>query len=181
MAHPIPTSEPAALRAGDTWTWSRNDLTDYPASTWSLTYRLRNADGFIDIAAAADGDAFLVSVPAATTAAYSAGIFHWYAFVSDGTDRHQVDDGTIEVLGDVSAAAAFDGRTLTERLLDAVNAALEARADAQQLDLIQSAIGDRSKSRDPAFLHQYRSRLIVEVQRESGSGGLKRIVARFPA
>ncbi len=179
MAHPIPTSEPASLRVGDTWAWSRADLTNYPASTWTLTYHFRNADDFFDVIASADGEAFSISVPAATTAAYTAGSYTWTALVFDGTDRHEVGNGVVNVLADVSVAAAFDGRSLPRRLLDAVNAILESRASADQIDLVNAAAGDQSFARNTAGLIEYKSKLELEVKREEGSGGMKRIVARF--
>jgi len=44
MAATIPSDEPARLRAGDTWKWTRT-LGDYPAGTWTLKYRFKNAAG----------------------------------------------------------------------------------------------------------------------------------------
>jgi len=40
----IPTNEPSTIIAGDTWQWSRRDLSDYPASSWTLEYYLLKAD-----------------------------------------------------------------------------------------------------------------------------------------
>jgi hypothetical protein len=73
-----PTNEPIEARAGDTWSWRRDDLADYPAPTWVLKYRAKNAAGGFEIVAAADGAAHLVTVPAATTAVYTAGIYDWF-------------------------------------------------------------------------------------------------------
>jgi len=54
MAYTVPNTEPAALRSGDTWQWTR-DLGDYPADAWTLTYYFRNATAHFDIVATADG------------------------------------------------------------------------------------------------------------------------------
>lgn len=179
MTYPIPTSEPQTLRAGDSWQWIRADLSDYPASTWSLVYHFRNASAFFDINASASGDAFAVDVVPATTAALTPGRYDWYAFVSDGTDRHQVGSGATEVLADVATGAAFDGRQWAQRMLDYVEAALENRATKDQLDLINATISDQGITRDRAGLITLRSQLEVEVKRVNGTGTLKRIVTRF--
>ena len=51
MAASIPTTEPTSLRAGNTWQWRREDLSDYPASTWTLTYHFRNRTSHFDVVA----------------------------------------------------------------------------------------------------------------------------------
>src|SRR5574340_527910 len=48
MAYTAPTNEPSALRAGDTWSWRREDLGDYPASSWTLKYYFRNSSAKFD-------------------------------------------------------------------------------------------------------------------------------------
>ena len=53
MAQSIPTTEPTRLRAGDTWQWRREDLSDYPATAWTLTYWFRNSTDHLDVSAAA--------------------------------------------------------------------------------------------------------------------------------
>ena len=180
MAATIPTTEPDSLRAGDTWQWRRDDLSDYPASTWSLVYHFRNADQYFDVNAGADADAFLISVPAATTATRTPGRYTWYAMVTDGTDRFNVDEGSVELLADVSAAAAYDGRNWSRRMLDYVEAALESRASADQLDLINATLADEGYTRDREGLIRLRSALEIEVKRtEKGVGALRRIVTRF--
>jgi hypothetical protein len=56
-----------------TWKWKKN-ISDYPASEWTLTYYLRK-DGATATSfnATADGDTHLVKVAAATTSGYAAG------------------------------------------------------------------------------------------------------------
>lgn len=181
MGYTVPTSEPSQLRSGDTWQWRREDLSDYPASTWTLTYYFRNASGYFDVAASADGDLFAVSVAAATTAAYTAGWYDWYALVSAGTERYQIGTGRIEVLADVSAAVAFDGRGWARRMLDLVEAALLGRATSDELDLINATMGDRGLSRDRGGLIALRSQLKTELAAtEPGyADGKSRILVRF--
>jgi hypothetical protein len=179
MAHTVPESEPAELNAGATWTWRRSDLSDYPASTWTLSYYFKNASAAFSITASADGEAHLVDVLPVVTGANAAGRYDWRAYVTDGTDVHLVDTGVVEVIADFQNATAYDGRSLPRRMLDAVNAILEDRATTDQIDLVSSAIGDRSSTRDVAYLLEYRSKLEAEVKRVEGTGGLKNINVRF--
>jgi hypothetical protein len=112
MAADIPTNEPAELRAGDTWAWTKT-LADYPASTpWTLKYRFKNAAGGFEITATASGDGYAVSVAAATTAGYAAGAYSWMAWVEGGaSEKYTVDVGTVTINPDYrsgTATAAFD-------------------------------------------------------------------------
>lgn len=120
-----PTTEPTSLQAGDTITWRRL-LPDYPASEgWELSYRLINAAARIDIVATADGDAHLVSIPAATSAGYTAGEYTSIAKVTRGADRHTVGQGVIVIKPDWAAAATgADARTPAQRALADLRAAL---------------------------------------------------------
>lgn len=121
----IPSTEPSFVRAGDTVAWTRT-LDDYPASAWTLKYRLINAAGKIDITAVADGDTHSVSVAAATTAAWTAGVYAWQAYVEGGTsERYTVGTGTVTVQPDLAAeAAGFEARSTAKKALDDTRAAL---------------------------------------------------------
>ena len=185
MAASIPTTEPTSLRAGNTWQWRREDLSDYPASVWTLTYHFRNRTSNFDVTATADGDAFAVSVAMASTNK-ATGWYDWLAVVTDGTDRHEVDAGRVEVLPDVSAAQAYDGRSFARKMLDYIEAALLDRASSDQLDLINAALADRSLARDKGGLIALRSQFKAEVNREAhaenlrkGKGGKNRLLVRF--
>ena len=77
----IPSKEPEQFRAGDTIKWKRS-LSDYKASeSWVLKYAFRGTPGVIDITSSASGDDHLVNEVAATTAAYSPGIYDVIGFV----------------------------------------------------------------------------------------------------
>lgn len=166
MAATVPTTEPAELRVGDTWAWRREDLTDYPASTWTLTYAFRNATAYFDVTAAADGDLFAVSVAKATTASKTAGDYDWVAFVTDGVTRTEVGRGLCTLLPDFGTAAARDGRTWARTLLDYVEAALLSKASADQLDLVRGVLAERQLQFDVPGLVALRSRLRAEVRNE---------------
>lgn len=183
MATTIPTTEPTALRAGDTWQWTREDLaSDYPASAWTLKYYFRNASAYFDITATADGNFFDVSVAKATTSAYNVGDYDWIAVVESATQRFEVDKGRLDVLPNLATAAVYDARTFARTLLDAVESALTAKASASQLDLVKAALADRSMEYDTAALLKLRSQLLSEVRREDATrngNSTTRIVARF--
>lgn len=136
MAADIPTSEPAELRAGDTWKWTKT-VAGYPASApWTLKYRFKNAAGGFEIVASASGDNYSVSVTAATTAGYAAGEYSWMAWVEGGSsEKYSVDAGVCMVLPDYRAAAAtvaLDDRTHARTVLDAIEAVIEKRATQDQ-------------------------------------------------
>lgn len=174
----IPTNEPLELRAGDTWKWNREDLTDYEAPTWTLTYRFKNASAGFEIAAAASGTYFAVSVAKATTAALTAGVYRWQAFVDNGTERYQVDSGTLTVLPDYgagTATTALDDRTHARKVLDAIEAVIESRASKDQEEY---TINGRSLKRTPLkdltdLRNQYQALVNRETNAELIANGLK--------
>lgn len=146
----IPVTEPAALRAGDTWKWNRQDLTDYPATLWDLKYAFKSAAAHVEITAAADGANFAVVVSSTVTATYAAGEYSWVAFVeligSSPVERYQVDQGRFTILPTFANAAALDDRTHARKVLDAIKAVLEGRASKDQEEY---TISDRSLKRTP--------------------------------
>ena len=119
--------EPEKLTAGVTWKWKKT-ISDYPASEWALTYYLRK-DGATatSFSATADGDTHLVTVTAATTAGYAAGIYDIVGVVVKAAEKYVVYDGIFEVLTNPATAGAYDPRTHARRVLDLIEAALEGR------------------------------------------------------
>ena len=180
----IPTNEPASLRAGDTWKWTRT-LADYPAGTWTLKYRFKNATSYFEIVAAASGTDHAVEEAATTTAAIAAGAYTWMAWVEGGSsEKYTVDTGTLTVDPDYRATtAAYDGRSHARKMLDAIEAWLEARDPAVAEYEI---LGRRMKYIPPAELVKLRNRYLTEVSAEDardklakGEGLGRRIQFRF--
>ena len=125
MAYTIPETEPGEILAGDSLKWTKG-LTDYPASTWTLTYHLfprAGTGGKISITASADGENHSVSVVPATTADYLAGEYRWHSSVSDGTDRYNVAEGDLTIRPDPAVEATIDSRTFWRTVLDDLNGA----------------------------------------------------------
>lgn len=184
MTATVPTIEPTSVRAGLTWEWDRTNLSsDYPASTWTLKYGLKNAASHIEITAAADGDDYTVLVAAATTAGYTAGTYRWAAWVESGTEKRDIGEGWIEVLAAYTGAAVLDDRSHARITLDAIEAVIENRAT---LDQQQYAIGNRSLTRTPIaellkLRDYYRAEVRAEVHAEDtalGRGG-HQLLTRF--
>lgn len=166
MPYSIPDTEPTALIAGDTATWSKS-LADFPASAgWALTYTLINAAGKISIAASASGDDHLVEVAPATTADWVAGRYQWLAHVTLGAARHTVGSGTMEVKPNLAAATTYDARSHARKMLEAIEAALEARATSAHLDVITSSYPGMSITRDKDKLIRLRDLYRREVRAE---------------
>lgn len=164
MAATTPTTEPTKLRAGDTARWDRS-LADYPASTWTLTYRLVSDARTYTFNATANADTHEITVAMATTAAWLPGIYQWTSTVTDGTSRYTVATGHIEVLynpGTVSAP--MDTRTHAKTVLDAIEAVLEGRATH---DVASYTIGGRQLARMPIEdLLTWRGQYRAEVRAE---------------
>lgn len=187
MAYEIPTNEPLEIIAGDRVKWKRS-LADFLASAgWTLTYYLVHpTNSKITIVAAADGDDYSVDVAPATTTAWASGEYKWQAFVDDGTDRHKVDEGSLEIITNFASGSVttFDDRAHAEKVLASVEAVLEDRATKDQESY---SISGRSLSRTPITdLLALRDKYRIEVKRlkdaeklRNNLGGKNIILTRF--
>jgi hypothetical protein len=177
----VPTTEPTRVHAGDSATWRRDDLTaDYPATGgWALSYTLVSPTKVINVATSADGAAFLVTIPAATTAGWTPGDYTWAAAVTNGAQRTTIGQGRLTVLPNIAGAVGgLDVRSPARQALDAVNAALASYGAKAYLQEIQT--GDRrQRFNTPGEFMAFRSRLMAEVAREGGPTGTNRLLIRF--
>jgi hypothetical protein len=182
MTAPTPTTEPAALLAGDTAKWLIT-LADYSAADgWVLSYTLANATTRINFAATASGSDFLVNVAAATTTNWAAGTYSWRSQVSKAGEVFTVATGTITV--QPSFGAAVDARSHARKTLDAVEAYLE---NANNLTAASYQIAGRQLSRlSIPDLLALRSRYLTEVGREDAAAAVgrglpdkRRVLVRF--
>jgi hypothetical protein len=167
----IPTTEPASLRAGDTWKWTRT-LDDYPAGTWTLKYRFKFASGGFEITATASGTDHAVDVAAATTAAYVAASYQWIAWVESGAEKYTVGSGSMEVLPDYRsglATVALDDRSHAQKLLDKIESWLESRDPAVAEYEIA---GRRMKYIPISDLIKLRSKYQAEIATQANSAAL---------
>jgi len=181
----IPFNEPLSFVAGDTVKWDREDLSNYPASIWTLKYYFVKTNEQIVITASANGDHFRVVVAASVTANYSVGIYKWNAYVSKGTERYKVDEGTLEIKADYAAqTTGYDSRSHVKKTLDAIEAVIEGRATQDHLSY---SIAGRSIAKiSPEELIRWWSFYKQQYQREldaeriaNNLGTSKKILTRF--
>lgn len=183
----INTVEPVEITAGNTLTFQKT-LADYAAGAgWNITYTLLNAANKITFTSSASGDDHLISVAAATTAAYAVGDYDYTATVSDGTDRHTVATGRIKVLADPTATALLDGRSNARKIVESLEAALIAYHTNSQGHVASYSIAGRSMTfRSSAEIIEqieyWRGQVVREEKAERIKNGLKsgnRILVRF--
>lgn len=185
----VPETEPSTIIAGDFTTWKRTDLgTDYPPASYSLSYKARLEGAgttAVSITATTSGSDYLVALASATTAAYTAGVYHWQAYITRSSDgaRITIDEGTFTVEANRSTATT-DPRSHAKIVLDAIEATIEGRASQDQMGY---TIQGRTLQRTPlADLLLLRDRYRAEVKREqdaerlaNGLPSRRRILTRF--
>src|SRR3990172_4891835 len=126
-----PTTEPTILTAGDRIAWKRIDLgTDYPPASYDLKYSARlevAGTTEIEITATESGSTYLIEIPAATSAAYVAGRYHWQLYILRTSDSQRITltSGTWEVKPNRDTATT-DPRSSVKIMLDAVESAIIA-------------------------------------------------------
>lgn len=192
------TTEPEKITAGDYVQWKREssgfsiptgEVPKYTAG-WRLTYSLVKAGTRISLGAdqiAASGDDHLVTIPAATSAGYGAGVYSWQAYVTKSatSERYMVDSGTIEILPNFAAASAgYDNRSHVKKVLDALQAKLESKATKDQEAMIVGGqvIGTMPIHRILEWYTKYRQQYEAELAAERVGNSLgtgKQILTRF--
>lgn len=159
--------EPVKIAAGDSLNWERS-LEDYLASEgYTLHYALFNAAASFAIDSTADGDKHVISVDSATTAAWAAGRYDWVAYITGpGGIKKTLFDGSIKITPDLTAAP-YDGRSHAQKMLEAIEACLEERGTAQEVDLVKAQFGERAAERNPESLRAARDGYKAEVAKEN--------------
>lgn len=180
-----PTTEPATVVAGDTITWQKTS-SDYPASTWTLKYRLLNAAGKIDITAGSSGTDHLVSVSSATSANWVAGDYDYIAWVEKAGERYTLGQGRITVTANLAAANTFDGRTDARVIYDALIAAYKSAAASRAYVAEYEIAGRRMKFDGKADwlteINYWKAQVIAEDRAAAiaaGLGSSNRVLVRF--
>jgi hypothetical protein len=127
MAKDTPTCEPRSFVAGATVSWSKS-FSDYPASEgWVLSYAFRGPED-LDVEATADGDDYLVLIPA-TDSDVDPGTYAWQAKVEKDDEVFYVGEGQTLIkqsLADVSTA--YDGRSDAEIIYDQLVALFKTKS-----------------------------------------------------
>lgn len=181
MADPVPTVEPTQFHVGDSLQWDKS-LADYPASAWTLTYKLipQTSGDVRTITATASSTDHQVRVTAATTAAWTAGDFWLIGYATDGTDRFEIYNGPVTVLANPATATSYDGRSYLQRILDILEAAIEANEIGRNV-IRYSYGGAVSEVRTIEDALKARDRIKSELANETAanSGQQRRILTRF--
>ncbi len=173
---------PTTLRAGDTWKW-KSAFADYPASEgWALSTAFRG-EVVLDVAAVADGDAWISTATATATAGVAAGRYTWVSRVTKDGEVYTVGSGVIEILPNLAAqSAGYDGRTDAEKQLAAAEASLTALLSKKSSSV---SFGDQSYTiQDIEKLKRVRDELRQQVTNEkAAANGSKRssIKIHFPS
>lgn len=98
------------------------------------------------------GDDIVFAILAADTAALTTGQY-WYQVIGDqtvGDGRSFILDGSVLVRGTITGSGAYDGRSVAQQILSAIDATILGKATSdQQGYTIQSGSGSRSLSRIP--------------------------------
>lgn len=168
-----PTTEPLEIVVGDFIQWKRTDIgADYPNDAYTATYIARITGGGaseITITGTASGNDYLFTVDSATSAAFTAGYYHWQLEIVRNSDSERLvlERGTFEAIVDLDVNNV-DPRTHAEIMVDKIEAVLQNRADADVSNysingrsLVKLSIDDLLKWRD-----YYRNELAMEKRKE---------------
>ncbi len=138
--------------------------TAYPAPGWVLSVVLRGPD-VINLTATASGTQHQLTADAATTGAWTPGLYTYSARVTDGTEVIEVEAGQLTIAADLaSAGEGYDGRSHAQQTLEAIEAVIQKRAS---LDQERYRINNRELYRTPiADLLKLRDLYRAEVRRE---------------
>ena len=185
--------EPTTLVSGNFINWVRpydsvfyvdkDGETQYLSSTDStLTYILRNKDNRIEVTASSTDKDFEVLVNSTASEKWQPGLYYWAAVVTHTTlavqRQWEIDRGSLVIKENFANAGVveYDGRSHAKKVLDALEAAIEGRADKQTLDWISYSIAGRSRSIDSRELRvwyaQYKAMYQKEVDEERIAQGL---------
>jgi len=123
------TEIPESFRAGTTVEYTRT-LSDYPAGDgWTLTLHLAGV-AVTSVEAVADGDSFVVTIPATKTAALGPGLYSWIERVELVDVVEDAGSGRVKIERDLAKAAAGDEQSWIERAVVVLRAHLEGRLEA---------------------------------------------------
>lgn len=130
MPAEIPEKEPLEVTAGNTVVWTK-DLSDWPASTYTLTYYLRGPAS-IDIVATQlteVSDIHKISKSSLITALWVPGKYRWQSFASLGSTRYPVAEGEIVIHEDpASSKRTFETKSINLRILEKLEKTMEENA-----------------------------------------------------
>lgn len=184
---PTMDAPPSRVTAGDSWAWAWSSADYLPSAGWVLSWRVLGLGVALSVSSVAEGDGFVASAPAASTAALAVParglpctLIGW---VSRAGERFEVYRAPCLLLPD-PATITGDLRGHATRTLAAIEALLEGRATKDQQSY---KIGDRELARIPVpELISLRDYYVSQAAREADaaliSSGRRRpyqVLARF--
>lgn len=162
-----PKEVPRSIVIGDFVQFKLTEYsTDYANTAHTMTFMARSGTGAnveFSIVATNSGNDYLFTADSATTAAYTAGLFHYQVEVleTSSSNRIIVDQGELDITVDLDVNAV-DPRTHAEKMLQKIEAVLENRADA---DVSSYSIAGRSLTKmSPEELLTWRDAYRREVK-----------------
>ena len=162
-----PKEVPRSIVIGDFVQFKLTEYsTDYANTLHTMTFMARSGEGAnveFSIVATNSGDDYLFTADSATTAAYTAGLYHYQIEVleTSSSNRIVVDQGELDITVDLDVNAV-DPRTHAEKMLQKIESVLENRADA---DVSSYSIAGRSLTKmTPEELLTWRDNYRREVK-----------------
>lgn len=178
----IPLNIPRTITPGDTVIW-RDSFAEYKPPDYSLSWAIRGAST-LDLDAIAIGEEFETTITPTASSSLTAGTYFYQAYARLGGGRITLGSGQITVLANLeSALGSYDGSTMAQKMLAAVEGAIAARLSGGAVDSYE--IKGRRLDRTPLpDLVALRSQLKIEVYREQAAAELmggdpRRLFVRF--
>tara|TARA_R110000803_G_scaffold36896_2_gene79328 strand:+ start:301 stop:882 length:582 start_codon:yes stop_codon:yes gene_type:complete len=169
--------EPQQAVAGTNWKWQRS-LSDFPASTWTLSYYFREVTGkySFDIVATNSSDRFEVNLPFATTNNYAPGVYSGQGFVSKGADKFIVYDNQLEVGANFTLqGVGKDTRSHSQKTLEAIKGLLEGKfvEDASSYSIAGRSITKLDVQQLIDAKNYYEAIVVMEIRNQRAKQGLQ--------
>jgi hypothetical protein len=180
MSAAVPTFEPVEIFAGDSIHFTKT-LSDYPAGTWTLAYRLLSMQGAtaVTLTATADGTDFDVAVTSAVTALWAAGEYTLIGYASYGTERVQVYSGKFTVRPDPATVSSYDGRTYLERILALLEKVIEEGVIREVIRYSYGGASSEVQTMKDALDARDRIKAAIAQEAAQKGGKQRRILTRF--
>jgi len=185
-----PESEPLKFHAGETVKWKRTDLSDFPASTYTLYYTLVKDGTRIIFNSSQDGSTenHAVTLAHGTTAAYTVGVYNWSVEARSSSEVYIVDKGVMEILTDYAEqSSGADERSVAKKMVDAYESLFANQITNKTIEQLSYSIAGRSISKlsaEQIRMEYLRWKRIYESELDNerinnGLGTRKRILTRF--
>jgi hypothetical protein len=155
--------------AGETIQWSKS-LADFPATEYTLKYYLTGPASLTLTAAAYNTTDHLVTVSAATSAAYIYGIYAWIAYAEKGAgatlEKYRIGTGFLTI----KTAA---GKSHAKKMLDAIEAFLEGQtvSDVESYTIGGRSINKMKREELMKWRNTYRAEYQAELANENRING----------